>query len=63
MHSTQTQRSLDYCRHQQQACRAKLKRHGWDDFTALGLSDWLHEEILIQQEMAAKPFEPGPEVS
>lgn len=62
MQNTQTQRSLDYCRRQQAACRAKLKRHGWDDFTALGLSDWLHEEMLIEQEAAAKSLEPRPEV-
>lgn len=62
MQNTQTQKSLDYCRRQQAECRAKLKRDGWDDFTALGLSDWLHEEILIEQEAAVKPLEPRPEV-
>ena len=53
--------ALAYCRRQQAECRAKLE-HGWDDFTALGLSDWLHEEIQIEQEAAAKPLEPRPQV-
>ena len=43
--------TIDYCRRQQAECRAKLERHGWDEFTALGLSDWLHEELLLQKEM------------
>ena len=39
--------SLEYCRQMQAECREKIARDGWDEFTALGLSDWLHEEILI----------------
>ena len=53
--------AIAYCRSQQAECREKLE-HGWDDFTALGLSDWLHEEILIEQEAAANPLELRPEV-
>ena len=43
--------AIDYCRRQQQECREKLERDGWDDFTALGLSDWLHEELILEKEM------------
>ena len=53
--------ALAYCRRQQAECREKLA-NGWDEFTALGLSDWLHEEILIEQEAAVKPLEPRPQV-
>jgi hypothetical protein len=49
--------TIDYCRRQQAECRDKLHREGWDEFTALGLSDWLHEEIQLQAEQS-KPFEP-----
>jgi hypothetical protein len=53
---TQKQKSLDHSRQQQAACRDALERDGWDEFTALGLSDWLHEELLIEKEMELCPL-------
>ena len=50
--------AIDYCRRQQQECREKRERDGWDDFTALGLSDWLHEEIILMQEYAGEKQKP-----
>lgn len=42
--------TIEYCRQQQAECRAKLETNGWDEFTALGLSDWMHEEIILLRE-------------
>ncbi len=45
-----TQPTIEYARQQQTECRAKIERNGWDEFAALGLSDWLHEELILEAE-------------
>jgi hypothetical protein len=47
-----TAQTIAFARAQQLECRAKIAANGWDEFTALGLSDWLHEEILLEMEAA-----------
>lgn len=49
--------TIEYCRQQQSECRAKLEANGWDEFTALGLSDWLHEEMILATELSGNSGE------
>jgi hypothetical protein len=42
--------TVDHCRVEQRRCAEHLKKHGWDDGAALGMSDWLHEELILEKE-------------
>ncbi len=44
---------IERCRSEQARCQDHILRIGTDNFGAwLGASDWLHEEILIENELA-----------
>ena len=47
--------NLKHCRDEQARCRDHLLNIGWDDGAALGLADWMMEELLIDEELSREP--------
>ena len=41
--------ALAYCRQMQENCKKRYLEDG-DEFALLGLSDWAHEELIIESE-------------
>lgn len=43
--------TINHCRVEQLRCAEYIEKNGWDDGAALGMSDWLHEELILESKM------------